>query len=65
MEVKLTWIEKLMALEPMSCIPLGDTPPATIYSAIHYNKETIKEADMKFRVQTNEETGENFACRIK
>lgn len=65
MEIKLTWFERLMELEKKQCLPLGDTPKATIYSAIHYNKKEIKAAKKKFRVQTDDDTGAEYVCRVK
>jgi len=65
MEVKLTWFERMEKMSVEECLPLGDTPAATIYSAIHFNKETIKEKGMKFRVQKDNESGQEYVCRIK
>ena len=65
MEVKLTWIERMLEMEKASCIPLEGTPPATIYSAVHQNKATIKEKGLQFRVQEDESTGEKYVCRVK
>lgn len=65
MEVKLTWIERMLEMSKKECIPLGDTPAATIYSAIHYNRKEIKKRKMKFRVQKDKTTNKEFVCRIQ
>lgn len=65
MEVKLTWFERMMEMSLKECLPLGDTPKATIYSAVHFNKKKIKAAGKKFRVQTDEVTKQEFVCRVK
>lgn len=65
MELKLTWFEKMMKMSPEECLPLEGTPAATIYSAIHYNREEIDEKKMKFRIQKDEATEKEFVCRIK
>ena len=65
MEVKLTWFERMMKMGPEECIPLGDTPAATIYSAVHYNKAKIQEKGLKFRVQKDEKSEQEFVCRVK
>lgn len=65
MEVKLSWIERLMEMAPRTCLPLDGTPKATIYSAIHFNKDEVKKSGRKFRVQADDNTGEEFVCRVK
>lgn len=65
MELKKTWIEKLMEMTPEECMPLGDSPAASVYSAIQYNKEKLAGAGMKFRVQIDEKTEKEFVCRVK
>ena len=55
----------MMKMGPEECIPLGDTPAATIYSAVHYNKAKIQEKGLKFRVQKDEKSEQEFVCRVK
>lgn len=64
MQLKKTWIEKLMGMTPEECMPLEDTPQASVYSAIQYNKKVLNEKGMKFKIQPND-NGEKYVCRVK
>lgn len=46
------------------CLPLGDSPAASIYSAIHQNKDEVKKRKLKFRV-SKDDSGNEYVCRIK
>jgi hypothetical protein len=65
MKLKKTWFEKLTALSPEECLPLGGTPRASVYSAIFKNREALDALGLKFRVQTDEKTKKEFVCRVK
>jgi hypothetical protein len=65
MEIKLPWIERLLEMGVKECLPLEDTPAATIYSAVHYHKKEIKKRGMRFKVQEDDGTGMLYVCRIK
>lgn len=63
MKLKKTWFEKLDALEKDACEPLGNAPAASVYSAIHTNKNALD--GKKFRIGQNEKSGKTFVCRVK
>lgn len=63
MKLQKTWFEKLFELDAEACIPLKDTPSATVYSAIHSNRDSL--GDRRFRIQTDYKTKKKFVCRVK
>lgn len=64
MKFKDTWYEKLMRMTLNECLPLGDTPKATVYSAVWSNKEEFKKLGLIFRVKEDEKTKNLYVCRI-
>jgi len=65
MKLKKTWFEKLLALTEEECLPLGETPRASVYSAIFKNREALDAKGLKFRIQTDDKTKKEFVCRVK
>lgn len=64
MELKKTWFEKLSEMSTEECLPLGDSPASSVYSAINFNREEFEEKGLKFRIQKDEHDKE-YVCRVK
>lgn len=66
MELKKPWYYILIKMDEDACIDLENTPAATVYSAIRYNKTKFAELGMRFKIQTTRQGNsiKKAVCRI-